>query len=154
MRFNHMELTFPKGALDATLREEIGAFYGDVFGWEARDVKVFTKPSLMLSVNDTGDFILCHESSKPMHSPGFDHLGLLVDTRDEVDRLLSECESWREKDDRVDITYYDDLVTGNVTVHAFYVRYLLPIRFDVQCLEYAEGTGPAMAWTYGPTGSG
>ena len=69
----------------------------------------------------------------------------------EVDRLLAECERWRDKDDRVDITYYDDAVTGNVTVHAFYVRYLLPIRFDVQILEHAEGTGPAMAWSYGPT---
>ena len=32
-----------------------------------------------------------------------------------------------------------DLVTGPVTVHAFYVRYLLPIQFDVQCIEYADG---------------
>ena len=150
MRFNHMELTFPTGALDTTRREEIGAFYGDVFGWEAREVKVFETPSLMLRVDD-GQFILCHESSKPMQSPGFDHLGLLVDTREEVDERLAACERWRETDDRVDITYYDDLVMPTITVHAFYVRYLLPIRFDVQSQEHPEGHGPAMAWTYRPT---
>ena len=150
MRFNHMELTFPTGTLDRTLRDEIGAFYGDVFGWQARDVRVFATPSLLLNV-DPGQFILCHESSKPMQSPGFDHLGLLVDSRAEVDRLLAECERWRDDDDRVDITYYDDLETGNVTVHAFYVRYLLPIRFDVQTLEYAEGHAPAAGWSFGPT---
>ena len=148
MRFNHMELTFPTGTLDRTRRDEIGAFYGDVFGWDVRDVQVFSTPSLLLNV-DPGQFILCHESSTPMDSPGFDHLGLLVDTREEVDRLLAECERWQEKDDRVDLTYYDDLKTGNVTVHAFYVRYLLPIRFDVQVLEYADG-GPAEGWSYGP----
>ena len=58
--------------------------------------------------------------------------------------------SWT--DDRVDLTYYDDLRTGNVTVHAFYVRYLLPIRFDVQVLEYADGHAPAEGWSFGPLG--
>ena len=33
MRFNHMELTFPTGALDQATRDEIAEFYGDVFGW-------------------------------------------------------------------------------------------------------------------------
>ena len=33
------------------------------------------------------------------------------------------------------IKEYDDLVTGGVTVHAFYVKYLLPIWFDVQVIE-------------------
>ena len=28
MRFNHMELTFARGTLDAQFREEIDAFYG------------------------------------------------------------------------------------------------------------------------------
>jgi hypothetical protein len=85
-----------------------------------------------------------------MQSPGFDHLGLLVDTREEVDELLAACERWRDGDDRVDITYYDDLVMPTITVHAFYVKYVLPIRFDVQCQEHPEGHGPAMAWSYGP----
>jgi hypothetical protein len=30
MRFNHMELTLPKGHLDTRLRGEISAFYGEV----------------------------------------------------------------------------------------------------------------------------
>ncbi len=34
MRFNHMELTFPKGTLDAAMLADIDAFYGAVFGWE------------------------------------------------------------------------------------------------------------------------
>ncbi len=35
------------------------------------------------------------------------------------------------------IKEYKDLVNPTVTVHAFYVKYLLPIWFDVQCLERA-----------------
>ena len=30
---------------------------------------------------------------------------------------------------------YEDLVYPGLTVHAFYVKYLLPIYFDVQCME-------------------
>jgi predicted enzyme related to lactoylglutathione lyase len=133
MRFNHMELTFPKGSLDRLTRDEIAAFYGDVFGWTAKDVDVFSSPSLLLNV-DPGQFILCHESSKPLSCPGYDHLGLLMDGPDDVDRYLARCEDWAGRDERVEITRYDDLVTPGLTVHAFYVRYLLPIHFDVQSL--------------------
>src|SRR6266480_768146 len=40
MRFNHMELTFPRGTLTTELREEIDAFYGSVFGWTGVDAEV------------------------------------------------------------------------------------------------------------------
>jgi hypothetical protein len=39
-------------------------------------------------------------------------------------------------------------VQGPVTVHAFYVRYLLPIQFDVQVIEHAPGTEPGKRWQY------
>ena len=60
-------------------------------------------------------------------SPGYDHLGVLCDTREEVDELLERAKRWRDKDDRVKIIEFEkDLVQGPVTVHAFYVQYLLP----------------------------
>jgi hypothetical protein len=48
----------------------------------------------------------------------------------------------------VKILLYDDLVYPTLTVHAFYVKYLLPIYFDVQCMERPDGTGPAKRWQY------
>ena len=45
------------------------------------------------------------------------------------------CERYAEKDDRVTIQRYEDLVYPQLTVHAFYVKYLLPIYFDVQSME-------------------
>ena len=72
-----------------------------------------------------------------MQSPGYDHLGLLFSTRAEVDEKLEQCKRYQEKDDRVRIKEYDDLVIGDLTTRAFYVKYLLPIYFDVQCMERA-----------------
>ena len=134
MRFNHMEMTFPVGTLTKSFREEIDAFYSSVFGWRALDTDVVGQ-SCHLLLPDADQFILLAESSKPMSSPGYDHLGLLQDSREEVDDLLVACERYAEKDDRVTIQRYEDLVYPDLTVHAFYVKYLLPIYFDVQSME-------------------
>jgi hypothetical protein len=149
MRFNHMELTLPKGALDARMRSEISRFYEDVFGWQPLDVDIVGQNALLLRVDaEVSQFVLVAESDKPMASPGYDHLGLLLDTRAEVDQLLEKCRKWRDVDDRVRIKEYEDLDQGAVTVHAFYVKYLLPIWFDVQCMEWKPGKAPARRWTY------
>src|SRR4051794_11633588 len=137
MRFNHMELTFPRDTLDDVRRKEIDAFYGDVFGWKGVDTEVVGQLCHILLVGDRGDFILLAESGKPIQSPGYDHLGMLHGTRAEVDELLAKCKEWRSRDDRVELKEYQDLVTGDLVTHAFYVRYLLPIWFDIQCMERA-----------------
>lgn len=137
MRFNHMELTFPRGTLTTELREEIDAFYGSVFGWTGVDTEVVGQLCHILLSEEAQQFILLAESDKPIESPGFDHLGLLFATRQEVDDKLEQCKRYQEKDDRVRIKEYDDLVTGDLTTYAFYVKYLLPIYFDVQCMERA-----------------
>jgi len=142
MRFNHMELTFPRGTLTQEFREEVDAFYGPVFGWKGVDTEVVGQMCHLLLSEEAQQFILLAESGKPMQSPGYDHLGLLFGRRAEVDDKLDECKRYQEKDDRVQIREYEDLVTGDLTTHAFYVKYLLPIYFDVQCMERAGAPIP------------
>jgi hypothetical protein len=149
LRFNHMELTLPPGALDATTRSEIKRFYGDVFGWNSLDVPILGQQGLLLRTDaETSQFVLVVESAKCVSVPGYDHLGLLLDTRAEVDRTLEAVRSHRARDERVQIKEYEDLLQGDVTVHAFYVRYLLPIWFDVQCMEWRAGAEPGRSWSY------
>jgi len=129
-----MELTFARGTLTPEFREEIDAFYGSIFGWKASDTEIVGQLCHLLQP-DPDQFILLAEGDKPISSPGYDHLGLLQDTRREVDDLLDACKRYAEKDERVRIKEYKDLVYPNLVVHAFYVKYLLPIWFDVQVLE-------------------
>ena len=147
MRFNHMELTFPVGSLDEKMRADIKSFYGDVLGWNTLDLPLLDQLTYYLSPDD-GQFILLTESEKPISSPGYDHLGLLLDSRAEVDELLEQCEKFQARDERMKIKRYDDLVTGPVTVRAFYVKYLLPIYFDIQHIAWEEGSEPAKRWRY------
>jgi hypothetical protein len=151
MRFNHMELTVPKGAVDAAFRSDVARFYGDLFGWTTMDIDLLNQSCLYLQVDD-GQFLLLAESDRPISVPGYDHLGLLLDDRADVDALLKRCLAFRREDERVQIKQYDDLVQGPVTVRAFYVRYLLPIYFDVQSMDWQQGSEPARQWTYSPAG--
>jgi len=147
-RFNHMELTLPPGGLDEH-REEIRTFYGEVFGMDSLDVPILGQTGLLLRTDlETSQFLLVTEQKIHIASPGYDHLGFLFDTREEVDAVREKCGKWQEQDDRVQLKDYEDLVYTDTTVRAFYVRYLLPLWFDVQTIEYAEGTGPAKNWRY------
>ena len=49
--------------------------------------------------------------------------------------LLEACERFAEKDDRVSVQRREDLAYPGLTVHTFYVKYLLPISFDVHSQE-------------------
>jgi hypothetical protein len=149
MRFNHMELTFARGSLDEGTRSAIDAFYGDLMGWRCSPYELFGQLGHLL-VPDEGQFLLLMESDDPISSPGPDHLGLLLDSRAEVDALHDACLDFAEKDDRLEILDFDDLVNPRVTQHLFYVRYLLPLWFDVHSLEYPSGGEPSHRWTYLP----
>jgi hypothetical protein len=150
LRFNHMELTLARGALDTKTRADVKQFYGELFDFDALDVPILGQLGLLLRTDaETSQFLLLTEAREPMQSPGFDHLGFLVESRSRVDALLARCREWRARDARVQLKEYEDLVQGGVTVHAFYVKFVLPIWFDVQCMEYAPGAEPKQGWRWG-----
>jgi hypothetical protein len=151
LRFNHMELTLPMGSLDeGGIRDEIRSFYGEVFGFEALDVPILGQNGLLLRTDpETSQFLLMTQSDTPLESPGYDHLGFLYDTREEVDEIRERCEKWQQRDPRLALKLYEDLETPESTVHAFYVKYLLPIWFDVQCMEYKPDAPPRRTWSFG-----
>ena len=134
MRFDHMELTIPIGSLTTTLRKEIDDFYGSIFGWSGFDMDVAGRPCRLLMCGSS-QFIELLESEQPMHSPGSDHLGLLLESRQEVDDAWKARERYAERDDRASTERRQDLAYPNLTVHTFYVNYLLPISFDVHSQE-------------------
>ena len=149
LRFNHMELTMPMGALERD-RQAIIDFYGTVFGFDAIDVPLFDSTGLLLRTDEeTSQFLLLMEQEEHLHSPGYDHLGFLYESRDEVDEKLELCRQWQRKDERLRLKEYEDLVIPPTTTHAFYVQFLLPIWFDIQVIEYEQGAGPQKAWRYG-----
>jgi hypothetical protein len=130
LKFNHMELTLPKGQLTDEWIGEFEEFYGDVFGWSGKRWK-----SLGGYLVDAGDnqaqFLLIVDNDKHLASPGMDHLGLLANSRDEIIAMWEKVAKWKERDDRVQTLDIYDFDSGRYMITAFYVRFLLPIYFDV-----------------------
>ena len=149
-RFNHMELTLPKGSLDeGGVREDIRRFYSEVFEFDIVEPYILKQKALVLRTDrETSQFILITQQTKHMQSPGYDHLGFEYETRAEVDAQLEKCRKYQEKDDRVELVVYDDIRNDRAVVHTFYVKYLLPIWFDVQCFEYELDKVPEKRWVY------
>lgn len=148
LRFNHMELTLPPGHLTRD-REAISAFYHEVFDFECLDVPIFEQQGLLLRTDpETSQFLLVTEQENHIRSPGYDHLGFLCEDRDRVDKVFAACKKRQAAEPAIEIKEYDDLVIGPTTVHAFYVRYLLPIWFDVQVIEYTDGNAPERDWHF------
>jgi hypothetical protein len=88
LRFNHMELTMPPGSL-ARDKDNIVEFYSAVFGFDAIEVPLFDSTGLLLRTDeDTSQFLLLMEQEEHLQSPGYDHLGFLFDSREEVDEKL------------------------------------------------------------------
>ena len=104
MRFNHMELTFPKGTFTDDFRADLESFYGGVLGWNVMATQVLKMDTYLLQPDD-GQFILLAEADKHLESPGLDHLGLLMESREEVDEMLERCQRFQEKDDRLKILH-------------------------------------------------
>ncbi|WP_372748205.1 VOC family protein [Litorivivens sp.] len=149
MRLNHMELTFAEGALTPAKKQQITDFYRDLFGWNTLEIDIMDQKALLLMLDeDVSQFILLAESPEPMQSPGYDHLGLLFDSREEVDALLAKAKAMQAVNNEIQIKEYEDLDEGGTIVHSFYVRHLLPIWFDVQSIDYQNGE-PARKWHYG-----
>ena len=143
-----MEMTFPRGTLTDEFRADVDSVFVDLLGWRASDVDIVGQLGHLLQPDD-GQFILLTEGDRYMDSPGYDHLGLLCETREEVDEVQRACEKFAAVDERMQLKLYDDLrYPSGLVIHAFYFKWLLPIWFDVQCIERTGGAEPEHHWEY------
>jgi hypothetical protein len=141
-RFNHVALTLPADALDEAGRSALLAFYGEVFGWTEMPTMTRDRELLVLRTWSNEEFVYLHAADAPMHCGPTEHVGLSVPSKDQLDALYERAAKRAERDADVELTPRgsDDYVA--VKLHHFYVRYRLPVSFEVQCFEWAPGFGP------------
>src|SRR5690606_16886314 len=111
------------------------------------------------------------EGSHPIDPAGIDHLGIIVESRDEVDDIQERCRAIKKNDDRLwlddawagvqqSVVPYDpendpsfNLKWDNgwvppYVVYAFNFSYLLPVGWDVQYETYKPGKVPDKVWQF------
>ena len=137
-RFNHVAMSMAADALDEQGRLDILSFYGEVFGFEELPTLTEDRKRLVMMAYRPDQFVFLIADDPHMSGPRMDHFGMGVDTMDELDAFLARAQTYREKDDRVDlIDKHADEYPG-VTLTSFYVRYLLPLMVEVQHYAWHE----------------
>jgi hypothetical protein len=137
-RLNHVAFTMDRSRLDDAGRAEILDFYGEVFGWEEAPGMTLDRERLVLMAHRYDQFVFLIADEEPMAAPRLDHWGQAVHSRLELDELYQRAKVYAAKDDRVDlIDAHVDEYPG-VTIHSFYVRFLLPLMVETQFFEWSS----------------
>jgi hypothetical protein len=135
-RFNHVAMSVPSALLEPEGRAELGAFYGDVFGWAELPTETVDGQKLVFSVHTVEQFVFLIADDPPMSCPRLDHFGLSVETEAELDSVLAKARAWEAGDGRVDIIDKKTEDHGVLAITSIYVRYLLPMMVEIQWWEY------------------
>jgi len=146
MRLNHAELTVPIGTLTDNVRAEMAKFFETIFGWTSTDQPLAPVPSIMFWLDYPTEFIMCSENDPPLVSPDHDHVGLVVDNRQEWESIYSRCVEYQRADASVQLKEFDPLVWDGTTTYYFHVKHHLPLWLDVQAVEHADTV--TSSWTY------
>jgi hypothetical protein len=142
-RFNHVAMSMPADALDATGRKEIVEFYREVFGWEELPTLTEDRHRLVLQAYTYEQFVFLIADEPHMTCPGLDHFGMSVGSGEELDEILARSKAFAARDERVEIIDRKVEDYGMLKLHSFYVRYLLPLMIEVQHFEWTGSDAPA-----------
>ena len=138
-RFNHVAFSVPRELVQEKSRNDLLSFYGEVFGWSEMPTMTRDGELFVLRVHSNEQFVYLHASETPLTCPPGDHFGLSVSTPQELDACVERARKYQERDDRVEISERLDQDFKVVRLHSVYLRYLLPMRIELQCYEWAKG---------------
>ena len=137
--FNHVAMSVPADLLGERGRADLLDFYGEVFGWTEMPTMTEDRARLVLRAYNNEQFVFVVADEPPMRCPTGDHFGMSVGTPRELLEMLERARKFQERDSRVQIDEHEVEDFKVLKLHNFYVRYLLPLRIEVQCYEWAEG---------------
>ena len=121
---SHVAMSVPEGTLTDEFRGRLLDFYGRMLGWCEIDalrlpdrLTIAVGRSSYVNVRERPDSMICH---------GYDHLGILVGSSEELRRL------WQDLADEPDDLHLESLTTNDQGEGSFRFRHLLPLAVEPQ----------------------
>jgi hypothetical protein len=147
MRLNHLAIGMPPAEFDQKRRREIADFYDEVFGWYEFTPDEPGDP-MILAFREFGQYLYLVAEEPPLSAAPMAHVGVQVDSREELEAILGRARAYARRDPRVKVT---DPVTepqrsdrGRVTMTNCYIGYLLPVMVELQHIDFTP-------FEHGPT---
>jgi hypothetical protein len=117
-------MSVPLGTLTEKYRGALRDFYGETLGWrELEDLRLPDR--LTMAVGD-GSYVNVREQESPMACSGYEHVGMVLASTEEVDALRARLEAASEI---IELGEYRQDDNG---FRLFRFRYLLPMAIEVQ----------------------
>lgn len=149
IRINHMEITVPAGTI-ARDGKVLGDFLCDLLGFQISEFPNLEIPHLVVeSDNDGSQFLFIAENEQPLPLASEDHLGFQLEDFGAVDTVLARALEWQQRDPRVEVRDMGVLDLPRTLTRAIYVRFLLPIWFDLQHIAAKPGFLAEREWRFG-----
>lgn len=144
-RLNHVAVSVHADALGPEGRAELCDFYRACFDWQELPSETVDRKVLVLSVGHWDQFVFIHAEGDPMRTAPMDHFGISVGSHEDFTAAWERVAQRAADDPRVEVLEprVDDF--GVVSIHAFYVRFGLPMMIEVQYWEFTPGEGSAIA---------
>ncbi|MEJ2131992.1 MAG: VOC family protein [Gammaproteobacteria bacterium] len=129
-RFSHVAMTVRRALLEEEAKSRWLGFYERVFGWSENPQFAIPGERVLIRAPNDGQYLNARASDTPMQTSGYEHLGLWVESEQEVRRLHAVAQALSEEDDAVVLGDVQVLYDGRLTT--FRVQYMLPLTIEVQ----------------------
>ena len=126
-------MTVPRDYFAAAKRAELLSFYDEVFGWVENEGMSIEGERIFLRAPTDRQYVTLRASDAPMHTSGYEHLGVWVESLEQLQQLHGRARERAERDARVVLSDVRVLYGGRL--HTFRVCYLLPLTFEIQYLD-------------------
>jgi hypothetical protein len=138
-RFNHVAISVDPDLLDDAGRVTFLDFFGQVFGWTEGDNTGEAGNPLILYTGAFGQFLYLLPGDPYLTAPHLDHVGLEVDSRDELVAIVERARTYQAHDDRVNLIDVHARTTSGPTqdyvLTSAYIGFRLPLMIELQHLE-------------------
>ncbi len=134
---NHVALSVDKELLNGPKRESLKDFFSSVFGWEEIPQLTDDGERLVFRLYRRGQFLYLISGDPPSKFNAPDHFGIEVPDKASLDRMIANAKEFKEKkDSSVEIRDIGvNTESPELRLWNAYVRYLLPLRIEVQYFE-------------------
>lgn len=130
---SHVAMSVPRSIFTDAYCADLG-FYEDLFGWKIDGSLSIDNERLFISLPGHGQYINVRAADQPMTTTSYEHLGIYVESADEVQTLFGKVQAHKETDDRVEIDDRGVQVLYGGLLTTFRFKYLLPLAIEVQHL--------------------
>jgi hypothetical protein len=132
-RFSHVAVTVPRDFFEEAKRAELLSVYEEVFGWVENEGMSIEGERIFLRAPTDRQYLTIRASDAPMRTSGYEHLGVQVESVEQLQQLHGRARECAARDQRVLVSDVRVLYGGRL--HTFRLRYLLPLTIEIQYLD-------------------